>query len=536
MHRIILILGLFWSTAFAQSNDCTTPEWALGLFPQDGFVHGGACLESSDHQQDGVKGRLLAIKDMLARFQGIDVRVLSILRDLGNPVLGFEKANLMLGQMESRLASVASAKGVEVSCISNRCGVCCHARARREVVKDVMDEILQLLKLDDVLESSLRVLAEQTGIGARKLVVYQFRDYGLSGKIGDFLVEKVENVSVSKKIFEVVPRVKVFDFLKKKRLNLDTLVTAPMDIKQSFAELTNLVLTGSYSQNGEVLEFEMVALRAFSGEKVGVASGVVLLSSFPTNIVDLPKEEQDSRKLFARMEVEQRKSMNLEDDDINLNQRWIRWGRETLDRITKERWEEVEKEIRGKYKDKKDDEIRRMVRERLEEIALETIRNQHMEIMKGKDSPLAVRIWVDKGCGSTYKIGEQMVVNVQCNKDCYLRLFHTSAEGETKMIFPNFVDLNNRLEKEKVYSIGGESYGFQFDITEPVGLEMITAVASETQFEDQDIINKQISSGFLNFGRIDAKDYGIVTTRGIKVSAKNKSSIAQHKCMIRITR
>ena len=78
---------------------------------------------------------------------------------------------------------------------------------------------------------------------------------------------------------------------------------------------------------------------------------------------------------------------------------------------------------------------------------------------------LTVDIWIDRGCGSTYKVGESGRVYLKTNMDAYIELYW-STNGSTPELFDNGnVTANN-------------TYYDDFTIAAPVGTEVVTIKAT----------------------------------------------------------
>ncbi len=96
-----------------------------------------------------------------------------------------------------------------------------------------------------------------------------------------------------------------------------------------------------------------------------------------------------------------------------------------------------------------------------------------------------IKIWPDKGDYSTYKQGEYLVPHFTSNKDCYLRVYLVSADGNAVLLFPNFYDKNNFIKKNQVYKIGDPKFSpFKLKLSPPYGSEMLVAIASTVDFKN----------------------------------------------------
>ena len=91
-----------------------------------------------------------------------------------------------------------------------------------------------------------------------------------------------------------------------------------------------------------------------------------------------------------------------------------------------------------------------------------------------------IDIWVDKGCGGTYKIGDRLTVYFKSTKDCYLTLFDVTPGGRVRLLFPNRYRTDNFFQADRVHAIPAKDDDFEFEVTPPPGQETIRAVATLT--------------------------------------------------------
>ncbi|HOV14086.1 MAG TPA: DUF4384 domain-containing protein, partial [Spirochaetota bacterium] len=104
-----------------------------------------------------------------------------------------------------------------------------------------------------------------------------------------------------------------------------------------------------------------------------------------------------------------------------------------------------------------------------------------------------IRIWPNKGDNATYKDGEYLIPYFISNKDCYVRVYLIGADGNAMMVFPNFYNKNNFIQKNKIYKIGDPKFSsFLIELTKPYGCEMLVAVASSTEFQDKINFEKDV--------------------------------------------
>ena len=133
-----------------------------------------------------------------------------------------------------------------------------------------------------------------------------------------------------------------------------------------------------------------------------------------------------------------------------------------------------------------------------------------------RDFPLSVSVE-----RSRYQINQLVTVNLVALEDCYVRLYHISADGVTTQILPNAFQRDNRLTGGKVVTIPPAAATFQFRVTDPVGVEVIRAIASTEQFDDlKEVRGKDFAGGtFMDLGAITPAETG---RRGLTVEARPK--------------
>ena len=120
-----------------------------------------------------------------------------------------------------------------------------------------------------------------------------------------------------------------------------------------------------------------------------------------------------------------------------------------------------------------------------------------------------------------YRLDELVTVNLLAGVDCYVRLFHIAADGVTTQIFPNKYQSDNRLVSGRSVTIPPSESTFQFRVTDPVGVEIIRAIAATEQFDDlKEVRGKDFAGGtFMDLGAITPGETG---RRGLTVEARPK--------------
>ncbi|MBN2532291.1 MAG: DUF4384 domain-containing protein [Spirochaetales bacterium] len=117
------------------------------------------------------------------------------------------------------------------------------------------------------------------------------------------------------------------------------------------------------------------------------------------------------------------------------------------------------------------------------EDALDTIEDLD-QVGKSEDNVLLVSAWPVRGYGGIYYDSEELVIKFKASDDCYIKIYHIDVDKKMSLIFPNKFHKNNKIDKNRVYTIPDSSYEFTFILGKPYGTEFIKIIASRSQFED----------------------------------------------------
>jgi len=146
-------------------------------------------------------------------------------------------------------------------------------------------------------------------------------------------------------------------------------------------------------------------------------------------------------------------------------------------------------------------------------VSLAQENSQPQRIIVEPKLPFKVNVWVNKGCGSTYRAGESLTIYFESSRDCYLTLFDFSPNGKVRQIFPNRYRRDNFIRAHKAYTIPGKRDSFEFRVTPPPGEETIKAVAT-------------VSPWWFNRETVDYKEaFPIVSKSAREFSSKFKQRI-----------
>jgi hypothetical protein len=138
-----------------------------------------------------------------------------------------------------------------------------------------------------------------------------------------------------------------------------------------------------------------------------------------------------------------------------------------------------------------------------------------------------IRLWTDK---TDYMVGDSIRFFFQSEQDCYLNLINVSADGQTRLIFPNAFQPDNFIRGGIVHSIPRDEDVFDFQLQPPPGVDRIYAIASsqplrvfETDFSRQ---------AFASFGP-DSATEGTMRQINVRLDQSRLSAVDEHVIRIR---
>lgn len=97
---------------------------------------------------------------------------------------------------------------------------------------------------------------------------------------------------------------------------------------------------------------------------------------------------------------------------------------------------------------------------------------------------LDIHVTTDRGAGGVYHEGEELVLSLLSNRDCYIRILHIDVHGNMTQVFPNRYESNNFLPGRQLLTFPSRRSPFRFRIVPPYGTETIKVIASTQQFSD----------------------------------------------------
>jgi hypothetical protein len=136
------------------------------------------------------------------------------------------------------------------------------------------------------------------------------------------------------------------------------------------------------------------------------------------------------------------------------------------------------------------------------------------QVQASDPADFQVKLWTVRGDGATYRDGEQLVIHLFSNRDCYVKIYQIDVEKQMQLIFPNRFFPDNFIRKGRVYKIPDTRYPFRFVLGEPFGTEFVKLIASTLQFED-------IEEDFQGLGS-PSKD---VITRGLSIQQREEQIV-----------
>lgn len=90
---------------------------------------------------------------------------------------------------------------------------------------------------------------------------------------------------------------------------------------------------------------------------------------------------------------------------------------------------------------------------------------------------LDVQVWVDRGEGSRYRVGDPIEIYFRTNRDAHVVLYDIDTEGFVRVLFPEGPRESGYVRGGRTYRVPG-SRRFEYFVTGPSGIEYVEAVAS----------------------------------------------------------
>ncbi len=110
--------------------------------------------------------------------------------------------------------------------------------------------------------------------------------------------------------------------------------------------------------------------------------------------------------------------------------------------------------------------------------------------LKPEEARFGIKVWTDR---MEYQVGDTVRFYVKAEESCYLTLFDVAPNGDATVIFPNKFHKDNYIRGGATYEIPEASYGFQFAVQGPEGMERSKAIAT---LKPDPLLNLDFSRGF----------------------------------------
>jgi hypothetical protein len=136
------------------------------------------------------------------------------------------------------------------------------------------------------------------------------------------------------------------------------------------------------------------------------------------------------------------------------------------------------------------------------------------QIQSADPADFQVKLWTVRGEGATYRDGEELVIHLFSNRDCYVKIYQIDVDRQMQLIFPNRFFPDNFIRNGSVYKIPDTRYPFRFVLSEPYGTEFVKLIASTVQFED-------IEEDFQQLGTSSKE----LVTRGLSIRQREEQIV-----------
>ena len=96
----------------------------------------------------------------------------------------------------------------------------------------------------------------------------------------------------------------------------------------------------------------------------------------------------------------------------------------------------------------------------------------------------------------TYKNGDNLTLTVETTEDAYLWVFDTGTSGKVHQIYPNRYTTDNFVQAGMPIEIPGPDSEYQFTVSHPKGVELITIIASEENLSlTENLVDNAMATG-----------------------------------------
>jgi hypothetical protein len=151
-----------------------------------------------------------------------------------------------------------------------------------------------------------------------------------------------------------------------------------------------------------------------------------------------------------------------------------------------------------------------------------------------KKNDFFARLTLDRQKGAVYRVGDTLTAIFRSDRDCYLKLYHIAGD-EVKLLFPNRWHRENFVPADTVVRIPSDRMPFEYVVAEPLGAEIVKAVASTQQFADiGELERTRGNDPFASLGSADAANVRALTLLGL--GTQPDAEKAEDTCVFTIAR
>lgn len=143
------------------------------------------------------------------------------------------------------------------------------------------------------------------------------------------------------------------------------------------------------------------------------------------------------------------------------------------------------------------------------------------DLTKSTRAPLQVYVTTGHGNAAVYLDGEPLTIRFSATRDCYVRVFHIGANGNTTILYPNSFAGEEPIRGGTVYRIPGSRKPFELRLDRPFGAEFIEVIASTTPFSHNE-------SAFADLGTASRALLRQLLARARGIAAREASAIVSY--------
>lgn len=92
-----------------------------------------------------------------------------------------------------------------------------------------------------------------------------------------------------------------------------------------------------------------------------------------------------------------------------------------------------------------------------------------------------LKVWASKGKEGVYRENEVLRIHVLAESDAYLQIDYYQVDGQVIHLLPNLLD-SNQIAAGQIFTLGDSGNTFQFKVSAPFGVEILTVIARQKPF------------------------------------------------------